>query len=65
MCRNEFVLKNCIVKYFYTLFIFVITKNVYYNFIVNYKGPLCETTYLSNRPHISVGYKLINHAGCW
>ena len=21
--------------------------------------------YLSNRPQVSMGYKLINHAGCW
>ena len=21
--------------------------------------------YLSNRPQVSTGYKLINHAGCW
>ena len=23
------------------------------------------SVYLSNRPQVSVGYKLINHAGCW
>ena len=21
--------------------------------------------YLSNRPQVSMGYRLINHAGCW
>jgi len=26
----------------------------------------CEILlYLSNRPQVSMGYKLINHAGCW
>ena len=24
-----------------------------------------KKTYLSNRLQVSVGYKLINHAGCW
>ena len=33
MGPNEFVLKSCIVKYFYTLLLYIITKNVYYNFI--------------------------------
>ena len=37
-------IKNCIVKYFYTLFICIITKNVYYNVIV--KVPLCVTRYM-------------------
>ena len=25
----------------------------------------CDQIYLSNRPQVSVVYKLINHAGCW
>ena len=24
-----------------------------------------ELLYKSNRPQVSMGYKLINHAGCW
>ena len=24
-----------------------------------------QEVYLSNRPQVSMGYRLINHAGCW
>ena len=41
MGPNEFVLKKFYCKYFYTLLLNIITKNVYYNFIA--KGPLCVT----------------------
>ena len=27
--------------------------------------PLNLVEYLSNRPQVSMGYRLINHAGCW
>ena len=33
-----------------------------YFFIV---GLSFSSFYLSNRPQVSMGYKLINHAGCW
>ena len=26
---------------------------------------LVVSVYLSNRPQVSMGYRLINHAGCW
>ena len=29
------------------------------------QGFILYTIYLSNRPQVSVVYKLINHAGCW
>ena len=29
------------------------------------RSTLFTHSYLSNRPHVSMGYKLINHVGCW
>ena len=43
----------------------------YYNLPINFPAISLATlrhvedSYLSNRPQVSMGYRLINHAGCW
>ena len=41
----------------YKLFIHCLSVHVY--------NDMCKYLYLSNRPQVSMGYRLLNHAGCW
>ena len=38
---------------------------VFYEMVDSQRGAEEKHNNLSNRPQVSMGYKLINHAGCW
>ena len=43
----------------------VLNKTIIPLALVGYEMIIAAMYYLSNRPQVSMGYRLINHAGCW
>ena len=64
LVRTYFI--NYIVPFGKKIFLVVICSKEKQQYACLYRCPVVTgIPYLSNRPQVSMVYKLINHAGCW